>query len=163
MKWGVRRKRTSAQKAQRKAEKKTQKALYKEARNDIRNVARAQRTYNKDLVNAAGQNIHAKRLSKQGYNEAFNKAGKAYKRKGRAIQVAAIASMSLSIALATKPEAVYKGASIVGSVVGNAAATAGMYAKYAAKAAVPVSRTVKDRGYIQAILVNSGNAVGFPG
>lgn len=173
MKWGVRKKRDPAKAAQKQAAKqvkKADKAMYKEAKGDIKSWGKASRTYNKTLIGAADQNINRKRANKKGYDQAYEKAKKNYNRKGRAIQLAAIASMTLGVAHAVNPEAVYKGASVVGAVLGKgasaaggAASTAGMYAKYAAKASVPVSRTVKNRGYIQAILVNSGNAVGFPG
>ena len=169
MKWGVRKKRDPAKAAQKQAAKKAKKAdkaMYKEAKGDIKSWGKASRTYNKTLIGAADQNINRKRANKKGYEQAYEKARKSYNRKGRAIQVAALAGMSLSIAMVTHPEAVLKGASVVDSVLGKAASSAGgaastasMYAKYAAKASVPVSRTVKNRGYMEAILVNSGNAL----
>ena len=169
MKWGVRKKRNpakTARKQEAKRAKKANKALYKEAKGDIKSWDRAKGTYNKDLVGYADQNINRKRANKKGYDQAYEKAKKSHNRKARAIQVAAIANMTLAVAHAVNPEAVYKGAGVVASVLGKgtsaaggAAATAGMYAKYAAKAAVPVSRTVKNRGYMEAILVNSGNAL----
>ena len=172
MKWGVRKKRDpakAARKQEAKRAKKSNKALYKEAKGDIKSWDRAKGTYNKDLVGYADQNINRKRANKKGYDQAYEKARKSHNRKARAIQVAAIANMTLAVAHAVNPEAVYKGAGVVASVLGKgaseaggAASTAGMYAKYAAKASVPVSRTVKNRGYVEAILVNSGNKVGFP-
>ena len=169
MKWGVRKKRDPAKAAQKQAAKKAKKAdkaMYKEAKGDIKSWGKASRTYNKTLIGAADQNINRKRENKKGYDQAYEKARKSYNRKGRAVQVAALAGMTLSIAMVTNPEAVLKGASVVDSVLGKAASkaggaasTAGMYAKYAAKASVPVSRTVKNRGYMEAILVNSGNAL----
>lgn len=169
MKWGVRKNRNSSKKAQKQADKqakKANKAMYKEAKGDIKSWGRAKGTYNKTLIGAADQNINRKRANKKGYDQAYEKARKSYNRKGRVLQVAALTGMTLSIAMVTNPEAVLKGASVVDSVLGKAASkaggaasTAGMYAKYAAKASVPVSRTVKNRGVIDAILVNSGNAL----
>ena len=158
MKWGVRRKRNPAKAARKKA-KKANKALYKEAKGDIKSWNRAKSAHSKDLVSAANKNIDRKRASKKGYDQAYGKARKSYNRKVGTLRVAAIANMALAVAHAANPEAVYRGASVVGAVLGNTASTAGMYAKYAAKAAVPVSRTVKSRGVIDAILVNSGNAL----
>lgn len=158
MKWGVRKKRNPAKLAKKQA-KKANKALYKEAKGDIKSWDRAKSTYNKELVGYADQNINRKRANKKGYDQAYEKAKKSHNRKARAIQVAALTNMALYTIAATKPGALSAGASVVSSVVGNTASNAGMYAKYAAKAAVPVSRTVKNRGYIDAILVNSGNAV----
>lgn len=162
MKWGVRRKRTSAQKAQRKGEKKTQKALYKEAKKDVWAWSRATSYKNKTLAANVDKEIERKRAASKDYDQAYVKAKKNYNRTVRTLQGAAIANMALSVALVANPEAVYKGASVVGAVLGKgasaaggAASTAGMYAKYAAKAAVPVSRTVKNRGVIDAILVNA--------
>lgn len=173
MKWGVRKKRNStkaAQKQEAKKAKKAYKALYKEAKGDINSWSRATSAHNKNLADNVDRAIEGKRSSNKAYDQAYGKAKKSYNRKVRALQVAAIANMTLSVAFAANPEAVYKGADVVGAVLGKAASsaggaasTAGMYAKYAAKAAVPVSRTVKNRGYIDAILVNSGNKVGFPG
>ena len=165
MKWGVRRKRNSA-KAARKQEakkaKKAERALRKEAKGDIHEWSRAKSAHSKDLVSAANKNIDRKRANKKGYDQAYEKARKSYNRQARAVQIGALAYMGLAVATVTHPEAVQKGANVVGAVLGKAggaASTAGMYAKYAAKAAVPVSRTVKNRGYIDAILVNSGNAL----
>ncbi len=162
MKWGVRRKRNSA-KAARKQEakkaKKANKALYKEAKGDIKTWNRAKSAHNNKLVDLVDGEVNRKRANNKGYDQAYEKARKSHNRKARAFQAAAIANMALSVAYAANPDAVYKGAGVVGSVLGDTASTAGMYAKYAAKAAVPVSRTVKNRGYIDAILVNSGNAV----
>ena len=173
MKWGVRKKRNPAKLAKKqeiKKAKKADKALRKEAKGDIHSWVRAKNAHNKDLVNAANKNIDRKRANKKGYDQAYEKARKSYNRTARAVQIGAIAYTGLALATITHPEAVQKGANVVGAVLGKAASTAGgaastagMYAKYAAKASVPVSRTVKNRGYIQAILVNSGNAVGFPG
>ena len=166
MKWGVRRKRDPAKVARKqeaKRAKKTNKALYKEAKGDIKAWSRAEGQRNKDLSRKADDNINRKRESNKGYDQAYGKAKKSYNRNIRANQVGALAMLTLSVAMQTHPEAVVAGASVVSSALGKAGSTTGMYAKYAAKAAVPVSRTVKNRGYIQAILVNSGNAVGFPG
>lgn len=169
MKWGVRKKRDSSKSAKKQA-KKANKTVYKEAKKDIWAWSKATSYHNKNLAANVDREIDRKRAGNKDYDQAYEKAKKNYNRKGRAIQLAAIASMTLGVAHAVNPEAVYKGASVVGAVLGKgasaaggAASTAGMYAKYAAKASVPVSRTVKNRGYIQAILVNSGNAVGFPG
>lgn len=169
MKWGVRKKRDpakAARKQEAKRAKKENKALRKEAKGDIYEWARAKNAHSKDLVNAANKNIERKRANNKGYDQAYEKARKSYNRTARAVQIGSIAYMGLTVASITHPEAVAKGASVVGAVLGGAASsaggaasTAGMYAKYAAKAAVPVSRTVKNRGYIEAILVNSGNAL----
>ena len=162
MKWGVRRKRDTA-KAARKQEakraKKTNKALYKEAKGDIKSWSRAEGQRNKDLSRKADDNINRKRESNKGYDQAYGKAKKSYNRNVRANQVGALALMTLSVAMQTHPEAVISGASVVSSALGKTASTTGMYAKYAAKAAVPVSRTVKNRGVVDAILVHSGNAL----
>ena len=176
MKWGVRKNRKSklpnkgnsrssksANKQEVKKAKKVNKALRKEAKGDIYSWARAKNSYNPKRISEANKNIDRKRANNKGYDQAYEKARKSYNRTGRAVQIGALAHMGLAVASITHPEAVAKGASVVGAVLGSAASTTGMYAKYAAKAAVPVSRTVKNRGYIQAILVNSGNAVGFPG
>lgn len=121
-------------------------------------------------VRDVDREIKRKRASNKDYDQAYVKAKKNYNRTVNTLRGIAIANMTLAVAHVVNPEAVYKGAGVVAAVLGKgasaaggAASTAGMYAKYAAKASVPVSRTVKDRGYIQAILVNSGNAVGFPG
>ena len=162
MKWGVRKKRDSAKAAQKqeaKKAKKANKALYKEAKSDIHEWSRAKSAHSKDLVSAANKNIDRKRANNKSYDQAYQKARKSYNRTARAVQIGAIAYTALAVASITHPEAVAKGASVVSSVLGGAASTTGMYAKYAAKAAVPVSRTVKKRGYIEAILVNSGNAL----
>ena len=159
MKWGVRRKRDSTQRQVAKQAKKANKAMYKEAKRDIKSWDRAKATYNKDLVSKVDQNIESKRANNKGYDQAYGKAKKSYNRNVRANRIAALAMASLSVAHTVNPEAVYKGAGVVASVLGEATSSAGMYAKYAAKAAVPVSRTVKNRGYIDAILVNSGNAL----
>ena len=162
MKWGVRKKRDPAKAAQKQAAKKAKKAdkaMYKEAKSDIHSWARAKNAHSKDLVNAANKDIERKRANNKGYDQQYEKARKSYNRTARAVQIGAIAYTTLAVASITHPEAVAKGASVVGSVLGGAASTTGMYAKYAAKAAVPVSRTVKNRGVIDAILVNSGNAL----
>ena len=162
MKWGVRRKRDPAKVARKqeaKRAKKENKALRKEAKGDIYERARAKNAHSKDLVNAANKNIDSKRANNKGYDQAYEKARKSYNRTARAVQIGSIAYMGLTVASITHPEAVAKGASVVGAALGGSASTTGMYAKYAAKAAVPVSRTVKNRGYIDAILVNSGNAL----
>lgn len=159
MKWGVRRKKRSSEKATRKQAKKANKVLYKEAKGDIKNWNRAKSAHNYKRVGIVNGEIGRKRVNKKGYDQAYEKARKSHNRKARALQSAAIANMALSVAYAANPEAVYKGAGVVGAVLGNTASATGTYAKYAAKAAVPVSRTVKNRGYIDAILVNSGNAV----
>ena len=138
---------------------KVDKALYKEAKRDIKSWSRANSAHNNNLADNVDRAIEGKRSSKKGYDQAYGKARKSYNRKVRAMQIGAIAYTGLSVASITHPEAVAKGASVVGSVLGGAASTAGMYAKYAAKATVPVSRTVKNRGVIDAILVNSGNAL----
>lgn len=150
MKWGVRKNRKSSKSASKQA-KKANKAVYKEAKKDIWAWSKATSYHNKNLA------------ANKEYDQAYGKAKKNYNRTVKTFRGIAIANLALSVAMVTHPEAVYKGADVVGAVLGKAASTAGMYAKYAAKASVPVSRTVKDRGYIQAILVNSGNAVGFPG
>src|SRR5699024_1518646 len=146
--------------------KKANKALYKEAKGDIKSWSRATSAHNKNLADNVDRAIEGKRSANKGYDQAYGKAKKNYNRTVNTLRGVAIANMALSVAFAAKPEAMYKGAGVVASVLGKgasaaggAAATAGMYAKYAAKAAVPVSRTVKNRGYIEAILVNSGNAL----
>lgn len=169
MKWGVRKSRNSSKSAKKQA-KKANKAVYKEAKKDIWAWSKATSYHNKNLADNVDREIERKRAASKDYDQQYVKAKKNYNRTVRTLQGVAIANMALSVALVTHPEAVYKGADVVGAVLGKAASsaggaasTAGMYAKYAAKASVPVSRTVKNRGYIQAILVNSGNAVGFPG
>lgn len=169
MKWGVRKKRDSSKSAKKQA-KKANKTVYKEAKKDIWAWSKATSYHNKNLAANVDREIERKRASNKGYDQAYVKAKKNYNRTVNTLRGIAIANMTLAVAHVTNPEAVYKGASVVGAVLGKgasaaggAASTAGMYAKYAAKASVPVSRTVKNRGYIQAILVNSGNAVGFPG
>ena len=169
MKWGVRKSRNSSKSANKQA-KKANKAIYKEAKKDIWAWSKATSNHNKTLANNVDREVERKRAASKDYDQAYVKAKKNYNRTVRTLQGVAIANLALSVAMVTHPEAVYKGANVVGAVLGNAASkaggaasTAGMYAKYAAKASVPVSRTVKDRGYIEAILVNSGNKVGFPG
>lgn len=169
MKWGVRKSRNSSKSANKQA-KKANKAIYKEAKKDIWAWSRATSYKNKTLAANVDREVERKRAASKDYDQAYVKAKKNYNRTVRTLQGVAIANMALSVAMVTNPEAVYKGANVVGAVLGKgaskaggAAATAGMYAKYAAKASVPVSRTVKNRGVINAILVNSGNAVGFPG
>lgn len=110
---------------------------------------------------ATGGASKSERKQTKQAKEANKKATKANNWNARANRIGALALLTLSVAADLYPEATYAGASAVGSAVGGAASTAGMYAKYASKAAVPVSRTVKNRGYIDAMLVNSGNAVGF--
>lgn len=173
MKWGVRKNRNSsksANKQARKQAKKANKAVYKEAKKDINSWSRATSAHNKNLADNVDRAIEGKRAANKGYDQAYGKAKKSYNRKVRMLQGVAIANMTLAVAMVTHPEAVYKGAGVVASVLGKgisaaggAASTTGMYAKYAAKASVPVSRTVKNRGYIEAILVNSGNKVVVPG
>lgn len=159
MKWGVRKKRDSA-KAARKQAKKAEKALYKDAKRDLRNVNKGYRTFNLQRAKNAERTVRNKRKNVEGYKEANKKAQKNAERWAKAGLVAAAVSISLSVAMENNPGAMLRGAEVVESVIGGAASTAGMYAKYAAKAAVPVSRTVKNRGYIDAILVN---AAGLPG
>ena len=169
MKWGVRKNRNSSKSANKQAAKqakKADKALYKEAKSDIHSWNRAKNAHSKDLVNAANKDIERKSANNKGYDQQYEKARKSYNRTARAVQIGAIAYTALAVASITHPEAVAKGANVVGAVLGKAASsaggaasTAGMYAKYAAKASVPVSRTVKNRGYMEAILVNSGNAL----
>ena len=169
MKWGVRKKRDpakTARKQEAKRAKKANKALYKEAKRDLRNVNKGYRSFNLNRAKNAERTVRDKRKNVEGYKEANKKAQKNAERWAKAGLIVAAVNVSLSVAMATHPEAMLKGADVVeaalGSAVsraGGAASTAGMYAKYAAKAAVPVSRTVKNRGYIEAILVNSGNAL----
>lgn len=173
MKWGVRKNRNSSKAANKQAKKQAKKAnraVYKEAKKDVWAWSKATSYHNKNLADNVDREIERKRAASKDYDQQYVKAKKNYNRTVRTLQGAAIANMALSVALVTHPEAVLKGAGVVGGVLGKgtakvagSAATAGMYAKYAAKASVPVSRTIKNRGYIQAILVNSGNAVGFPG
>ena len=173
MKWGVRKSRNSSKSANKQAKKqakKANKAVYKEAKKDIWAWSKATSYHNKNLAANVDREVARKRAASKDYDQAYGKAKKNYNRTVNTLRGVAIANMALSVALVTHPEAVYKGANVVGAVLGKgaskvagSASTAGMYAKYAAKASVPVSRTVKNRGYIQAILVNSGNAVGFPG
>ena len=169
MKWGVRKNRSSSKSANKQAKKqakKANKAVYKEAKKDIWAWSKATSYKNKTLAANVDREVERKRAASKDYDQAYGKAKKNYNRTVRTLRGVAIANMALSVALVTNPEAVYKGASVVGAVLGKgasaaggAASTAGMYAKYAAKAAVPVSRTVKNRGYMEAILVNSGNAL----
>ena len=165
MKWGVRRKRNPA-KAARKQAKKAEKALYKEAKRDLRNVNNGYRSFNMKRAKNAERTVRDKSKNVEGYKEANKKAQKNAKRWAQAGFVVAAANVALSVQMARNPEAMLKGADVLEAVLSNgaskvagSAATAGMYAKYAAKAAVPVSRTVKNRGVIDAILVNSGNAL----
>lgn len=165
MKWGVRKKRNPA-KAARKQAKKANKALYKEAKRDLRNVNKGYRSFNVERAKNAERTVRDKSKNVEGYKEANKKAQKNAERWAKAGLVAAAVNISLSVAMANNPGAMLKGADVLEAVLSNgaskvagSAATAGMYAKYAAKAAVPVSRTVKNRGYIDAILVNSGNAL----
>lgn len=165
MKWGVRKKRNPAKLAKKQA-KKANKATYKEAKKDIWAWSKATSYNNKNLASNVDREIERKRAASKDYDQAYVKAKKNYNRTVNTLRGIAIANLTLSVAMVTHPEAVYKGADVVGAVLGNAASkaggaasTAGMYAKYAAKASVPVSRTVKNRGVIDAILVNSGNAL----
>ena len=165
MKWGVRKKRDPAKAAQKQA-KKAEKALYKDAKRDLKNVNKGYRSFNIERAKNAERTVRNKRKNVEGYKEANKKAQKNAERWAKAGIIAAAVNVSLAVTMMKHPEAVLKGADIVeaalGSAVsraGGAASTAGMYAKYAAKAAVPVSRTVKNRGVVDAILVNSGNAL----
>ena len=169
MKWGVRKNRNSSKAANKQAKKqakKANKAVYKEAKKDIWAWSKATSYHDKITADNVDRQVKRKRAASKDYNQAYVKAKKNYNRTVRTLRGVAIANMALSFALVTHPEAVLKGAGVVGGVLGKgtakvagSAATAGMYAKYAAKAAVPVSRTVKNRGYMEAILVNSGNAL----
>lgn len=152
--------------AAKKQAKKADKALYKEAKKDIWAWSTATSHHNKNLAANVDREVERKRAASKDYDQAYVKAKKNYNRTVRTLQGGAIAYTALAVASITHPEAVAKGAGVVASVLGKAASsaggaasTAGMYAKYAAKAAVPVSRTVKNRGYMEAILVNSGNAL----
>ena len=165
MKWGVRKSRNSSKSAKKQA-KKANKAVYKEAKKDIWAWSKATSHHNKNLAANVDREVARKRAASKDYDQAYGKAKKNYNRTVRTLQGGAIAYTALAVASITHPEAVAKGANVVGAVLGNAASraggaasTAGMYAKYAAKASVPVSRTVKNRGYMEAILVNSGNAL----
>ena len=169
MKWGVRKKRDPA-KAARKQAKKADKALYKDAKRDLRNVNKGYRSFNLNRAKNAERTVRDKRKNVEGYKEANKKAQKNAERWAKAGLIAGAVNVSFSVAMIKYPGAMMKGADVLEAVLSNgaskvagSAATAGMYAKYAAKAAVPVSRTVKNRGYIEALLVNSGNQVGFPG
>ena len=165
MKCGVRKKRDPAKAAQKQA-KKAEKALYKDAKRDLKNVNKGYRSFNIERAKNAERTVRNKRKNVEGYKEANKKAQKNAERWAKAGIIAAAVNVSLAVTMMKHPEAVYKGAGVVASVLGKsasaaggAASTAGMCAKYAAKAAVPVSRTVKNRGYMEAILVNSGNAL----
>ena len=169
MKWGVRKKRDpakAARKKEAKQAKKAERALYKDAKRDLRNVNKGYRSFNLDRAKNAERTVRRKSKEVEGYKEANKKAQKNAERWAKAGLIAGAVNVSFSVAMIKYPGAMMKGADVLEAVLSNgaskvagSASTAGMYAKYAAKAAVPVSRTVKNRGYIEAILVNSGNAL----